>query len=169
MIRVLGLDPGLADTGYGIIEISNGELRHLDHGSVRTASDLATGERLHIIQKAIVKLIRRYRPAAAGIESLYFAKNITSAIPVAQARGVLLLTLHISGIPAKEFAPQEIKLAISGSGRADKRQIQEIVRVLIGLPEYPKPDHAADALAAAICCYHVLGAEERIRKGIDVQ
>jgi crossover junction endodeoxyribonuclease RuvC len=164
MIRLLGLDPGLADTGYGIIEINDGKLSHLAHGSIRTASTLGTGERLLEIQQSVLKLIRRYRPEAAGIESLFFAKNITSAIPVAQARGVLLLTLQKAGIPAKEFAPQEIKMAISGSGRADKRQVQELVRRLVGLDEYPKPDHAADALAAAICCYHILQTEQRIAK-----
>ncbi len=169
MTRLIGLDPGLAATGFGVIEIRSRRIAHLDHGSIRTASDLPTGERLHIIQRSVIEVIEKYRPTAAGVESLYFAKNITSALPVAQARGVLLLTLHQFGIPTKEFAPQEIKLAISGNGRAEKRQVQELVRMLIGLDDVPQPDHAADALAAAICCYHVLASELRILKGSYVQ
>jgi crossover junction endodeoxyribonuclease RuvC len=165
MRRVLGLDPGLADTGYGVIEIGTGGIRHITHGSIRTAAGLSTGERLARIQTEISEIIRRYNPGHAGVESLYFAKNITSAIPVAQARGVLLLTLHQFEIPAHEFAPQEIKMAISGSGRADKHQVQELVRALIGLDTVPSPDHAADALAAAICCYHILATERVVTRG----
>lgn len=168
MIRVLGLDPGLADTGYGVIEAGRGRIRHLDHGPIKTSSTLPTGARLEIIRDKITEIIERFRPVQAGIESLYFAKNITSAIPVAQARGVLLLTLYEFGIPAFEFAPQQIKVAITGSGRADKRQVQELVQLLLGLDEYPKPDHAADALAAAICCYHTQGAQQQIMRGRDV-
>lgn len=169
MIRVLGLDPGLADTGYGVIEAGAGRIRHLDHGSIVTTPDLPTGARLEKIRDGVVKLIDTYRPTQAGIESLYFAKNITSAIPVAQARGVLLLTLHEHGVEAFEYAPQQIKVAITGSGRADKRQVQELVQMLMHLADYPRPDHAADALAAAICCYHTHGAEERIMRGKGVQ
>jgi crossover junction endodeoxyribonuclease RuvC len=168
MIRVLGLDPGLADTGFGVIEAGEGHIRHLDHGSIATSPALATGVRLEKIRDGVIEIIERFRPAQAGIESLYFAKNITSALPVAQARGVLLLTLHQYNIPAFEFAPQQIKVAITGSGRADKRQVQELVRMLLGLSGYPKPDHAADALAAAICCFHTQEAEEHIRRSKDV-
>lgn len=169
MIRVLGLDPGLADTGYGVIEAGRGKIRYLDHGSITTRPGETTGRRLELIRDAVVEVIEKYRPAQAGIESLYFAKNITSAIPVAQARGVLLLALHEHDIPAFEFAPQQIKVAITGSGRADKRQVQELVQMLLGLDEYPKPDHAADALAAAICCYHTQGAQQQIMRGKGVQ
>lgn len=169
MIRVLGLDPGLADTGYGVIEVGEGRIRHVAHGSITTGPHLTTGARLEKIRNEVVGIIGEYRPQRAGIESLYFAKNISSAIPVAQARGVLLLTLHEFSIPAYEYAPQQIKVAITGTGRADKRQVQELVRMLIGLAEYPTPDHAADALAAAICCYHMLGAQEKIMRGKRVQ
>lgn len=169
MIRVLGLDPGLADTGYGVIEVGDGSIHHLAHGSISTSSVLTTGARLERIRNEVVGVIEKYRPVRAGIESLYFAKNISSAIPVAQARGVLLLTLHEFDIPAYEYAPQQIKVAITGTGRADKRQVQELVRMLVGLAEYPTPDHAADALAAAICCFHTLGAQEKIMRGRRVQ
>ncbi len=168
MIRILGLDPGLADTGWGVIEIRDGSCRHVDHGTVSTSPSVPTGERLEKIQREILAVIRSFNPTQAGIESLYFAKNITSAIPVAQARGVLLLTLSQEGISSWEFSPPEIKLAISGAGRASKQQVQELVRILIGLSEIPKPDHAADALAAAICCYHRRAAEVRFARGADV-
>lgn len=168
MIRVLGLDPGLADTGYGVIEAGNGHVRHLTHGTIVTASSSTTGARLAEIRQAVVAIIEEFRPMQAGIESLYFAKNISSALPVAQARGVLLLTLHEHAVPAFEFAPQQIKAAITGSGRADKQQVQELVRMLLGLADNPKPNHAADALAAAICCFHSQGAEERILRGKGV-
>ncbi|HUX20309.1 MAG TPA: crossover junction endodeoxyribonuclease RuvC [Spirochaetia bacterium] len=169
MIRVLGLDPGLADTGYGVIEAGEGRIRHLIHGSITTSPTLPTGARLEKIRRAVVEIIDQFSPSQAGVESLYFAKNITSAIPVAQARGVLLLTLYEYNVPAFEFAPQQIKSAITGTGRADKRQVQELVRMLLGMEEYPKPDHASDALAAAICCYHTQGAEEQIRRAKGVQ
>jgi len=168
MIRILGLDPGLAETGYGVIEIRDGACRHVVHGAVSTSPSISTGERLEKIQREILDVIRAFKPTQAGIESLYFAKNITSAIPVAQARGVLLLTLSQEGIASCEFSPPEIKLAITGTGRASKHQVQELVRILIGLPEAPRPDHAADALAAAICCYHHRAAEVRMARGIDV-
>ena len=168
MIRVLGLDPGLADTGFGVIEVGKGHIRYLDHGSIATSPKLTTGERLQKIRDAVVEVIERHRPAKAGVETLYFSKNVSSAIPVAQARGVLLLTLHELGVPAFEFSPQQIKSAITGSGRADKRQVQELVRMLLGLSDYPKPDHAADALAAAICCYHTEYAAEQIRRADGV-
>lgn len=169
MIRILGLDPGLAETGYGIIEVEDGRCRHLTHGSITTNPSLSTGKRLEKIQLEVLEVIRRFQPTEAGIESLYFAKNVTSAIPVAQARGVLLLTLSQESIPSAEFSPPQIKLSISGTGRASKQQVQELVRMLIGLPETPKPDHAADALAVAICCYHVRFTASRIFRGADVQ
>jgi len=169
MIRILGLDPGLAETGYGIIEVRDGCCRHVDHGAVSTSPSMSIGERLEKIQREILDVIRTFKPAQAGVESLFFAKNVTSAIPVAQARGVLLLTLSQEGVPSWEFSPPEIKLALTGNGRADKHQVQELVRILIGLSEVPRPDHAADALAAAICCFHHRFAEVRLTRGMDVQ
>jgi crossover junction endodeoxyribonuclease RuvC len=148
---VLGIDPGLASTGWGALRCAGSSYEHLDHGVVTTAAGAPTGERLAVIFDAVRELITRFTPDEAGIESLYFAKNVTSALPVAQARGVVLLALHLARIPASEYAPQAIKQAIVGRGRADKEQIQELVRVLLGLSERPHPDHAADALAAGIC------------------
>jgi crossover junction endodeoxyribonuclease RuvC len=124
------------------------------YGSVRTQANEKTGFRLLQIRNRVLELIEEYRPSHAAVESLFFAKNITSAIPVAQAKGVVLVTLAQAGIEAEEFPPQDIKMAIAGNGRAEKFQVQEMVRILLKLPEVPKPDHAADALACAICLYH---------------
>lgn len=153
MIRILGIDPGLADTGWGVIEIKGNSLRHLAHDTIHTPADMDTGDRLNTIYEAFKKIITTYRPERAAIERVYFAKNRTSAIPVAQARGVLLLVLSRASVPAHEYPPQEIKKAITGQGRAEKLQVRELVRVVLGMKDLPKTDHAADALAAAVCCH----------------
>ncbi len=163
MAVILGIDPGLANTGYGVIQISGGRTKYLIHGVIETASKMNLGERLSLIYDAVSDLIRHFSPESAGIENLYFAKNRTSAIPVAQARGILLLSLFQNGVTAYEFPPQEIKQALTGNGRASKEQVQEMVRVMLGLKEIPKPDHASDALAVAICCYH---SSTAIKRGV---
>ncbi|MDC7225973.1 MAG: crossover junction endodeoxyribonuclease RuvC [Spirochaetales bacterium] len=152
--RVLGFDPGLANTGWGVIDADASRFRTVAYGAISTSANLSIGERLNIIFSQATEVIRKFEPDVAGIESLYFAKNVTSAIPVAQARGILLLALYQSGIDAEEYTPGQIKMAITGSGRAEKKQIQEMIRILLGMKEYPKPDHAADALGAAVCCFN---------------
>ncbi|MBT3274916.1 MAG: crossover junction endodeoxyribonuclease RuvC [Spirochaetales bacterium] len=164
MITFLGVDPGLAKTGYGVIGIKGGKMLHLTHGTISTDSSIAAGLRLSKIHTEIRRIIKTYKPKVGGIESLYFAKNITSAMPVAQARGVVLLAFAQEGTDAKEFPPQEIKQAITGNGRATKAQVQELVRFLLALDEIPRPDHSADALAAAICCFHAVTAEENVTR-----
>lgn len=154
MSIILGIDPGLAHTGWGVIAADNNKFRYIAHGVISTGPKENAGARLLQIHRKVKKLVQEYNPVEAGIESLYFAKNITSAIPVAQARGVVLLALAEDGINAEEYAPQEIKQSLVGRGRADKKQIQEFVKLLLGLGEVPKPDHASDALAAAICRYN---------------
>ena len=151
MIRVLGIDPGLAATGWGVVECEGSRCRHIDHGVIRTSPTDRPGERLSKIYDQIRQVISDSHPTTCGVESLYFARNATSAIPVAQAKGVVLLALTQAGIDSHEYPPQAIKQAIVGQGRADKKQVQELVRVILGLDEAPKPDHAADALATAIC------------------
>lgn len=151
MITVLGVDPGLAATGYGVIAAEGSRMRCLDYGVVRTESDMPVGERLSLIYEGIRAVIERYAPTEAGIESLYFAKNVTSALPVAKAMGVVLLALAQAGVTVDEYGPRQIKQAIVGQGRAEKHQVQELLRLLLGLPKVPSPDHAADALAAAVC------------------
>jgi crossover junction endodeoxyribonuclease RuvC len=157
MIRILGLDPGLACTGYGIIDSGASRLVHVTHGVISTPADMATGERLLCIYDSLAALIDQYAPGEAGIENLFFSKNITSAIPVAQARGVALLLFSRRALAVGDYPPPVIKRAVVGYGRAEKHQVQELVRFLLGLKEIPRPDHAADALAAAICHAHTRG------------
>lgn len=151
---VVGIDPGLASVGWGVIRDCSGSLERLDHGCISTASTLPTGKRLAAIYSGITAIFERWKPQCGGIESLFFFRNVTSALPVAEARGVIRLAFEHAGIPLAEFTPNDIKKSVTGSARADKAQVQEMVRLLLGLREVPKPDHAADALAAAICRIH---------------
>ncbi|MBN1648717.1 MAG: crossover junction endodeoxyribonuclease RuvC [Spirochaetales bacterium] len=168
MITILGLDPGLAQTGWGLVQAEGNKIRHLDHGSIRTEAGQAIGERLSVIYEMIKTVIDRYRPAYAGVEALYFAKNRKSAIPVAEARGVLLLCCSLALVPAFEFTPPEIKMAVTGNGRAEKHQVQELVRLVLGMDSIVEPDHAADALAVAVTAYHSRGYRTAKWKGRDV-
>ena len=161
-MTILGVDPGLAKTGYGLIRIEGGRISHVAHDIISTKPHSSTGDRLEVIFSRMKGVIEQYKPDFAAVESLYFAKNAVSAIPVAQSRGVSLLALAQAGIHTKEYSPLQIKQAITGNGRAEKKQVQELVRFLLSLKEIPRPDHAADALAAAICCYHEVSAEEKI-------
>ena len=161
MSLVLGIDPGLAHTGWGVIDPRDNRYRLVDHGVITTAAGMAPGARLDRLYTEVTAVLEQYHPAEAGVENLYFAKNATSAIPVAQARGVVLLALERAGVHAAEYTPQAIKQAIVGQGRAEKSQVQELLRVLLGIREVPAPDHAADALAAAVCHIHNLGFTER--------
>jgi crossover junction endodeoxyribonuclease RuvC len=152
---VLGIDPGLSATGYGVIRAEDGRFAWVEHGVFRTNSKDRPGLRLHELAQDLTDLIARVRPQIAGVESLFFTKNISSAIPVAQARGVVLLTLEQHGILAEEYTPQNIKQAVVGAGQADKEQVTQMVRIILGLGEAPRPDHAADALAAAITRFNL--------------
>jgi crossover junction endodeoxyribonuclease RuvC len=151
---VIGIDPGLASLGYGLISTDGIRIRYVAHGCIGTSSDLDIGSRLAIIYDGFMEILERYRPSEAGIEGIYFSKNITSALWVAEAKGVVTLALKKTGIPVFEYTPFAIKNAVVGHGRAEKRQVQELVRVLLGLNSVPKPDHAADALGTAICHCH---------------
>lgn len=152
--RVLGIDPGLAQTGWGVIDSDGARHRHIGHGTVKTSSSEEPGQRLLELYNELTSIITSYKPVGMGIETLYFVKNITSAMPVAQARGVVILTAAQAGITIGEFSPVTIKQSVVGAGGADKAQVQEMVRLLLGLSEIPKPDHAADALAAAVTFVH---------------
>jgi crossover junction endodeoxyribonuclease RuvC len=149
--RIIGVDPGLASTGWGVLEFSSGRLRYVSHGCIETSAKNSRGERLESIYQSFTKILENYKPSEAAMENLYFGRNISSAIVVAEARGVLLLALSSRGLPIRELTPNAIKKAVVGVNRANKDQMQEMVRVLLGLKEIPKPDHAADALGAAIC------------------
>lgn len=152
---VLGIDPGTAITGYGFVEENKrGELRNVAHGVIETPSDLPMAERLLLLYQELTDLLLLYRPVSGAVEKLFFRRNVTTAISVGQARGVILLAMVQNGIEALEYTPMQIKQAVTGWGGAEKGQIQEMVRVLLDLPEIPKPDDAADALAVAICHIH---------------
>jgi len=150
---IIGIDPGLAESGWGVIERGgSGRLFCLSYGCIKTASGLPPPQRLLLIHEELNAVIEKWKPEAGAIESLYFARNVKSALPVAQARGVLCMTMAKAGLPVREYSPNEIKLAVSGTARAEKHQVQEMVRIILGLKEAPDTSHSADALAAAICC-----------------
>jgi len=153
--RIIGVDPGLASTGWGVVDFSVGRLRYVAHGCIETRAEDCRGERLVLIYKSILNVLKTYKPDESAMETLYFGKNISSAMTVAEARGVLLFALSAQGLPVRELTPNAIKKAVVGVTRAEKSQIQEMVRLLLGLKEIPKPDHAADALGAAICAAHL--------------
>jgi crossover junction endodeoxyribonuclease RuvC len=158
----IGFDPGTARLGYGVIQ-SDPDPSAIDYGVIVTSADLPMSQRLLEIHGAVGELIDRFRPDAIAVELLYFARNVTTAMTVGQARGVVLLAAAERGVPVAEYSPSEVKHAVVGYGKADKRQIQEMVRIMLGLPSLPRPDDAADALAAAIC--HVQIAPFRARVG----
>jgi crossover junction endodeoxyribonuclease RuvC len=149
--RILGIDPGLANTGWGILDVKDGNIKYIDHGIIVTKSEYPRAERLYLILTSIQSIIEKYKPTEAAIEILFFGRNVSSAIPVAEARGVISAAIAQKAIPLREFTPNTIKTGVVGSSRADKKQIQEMVRIILGLEKCPKSDHAADALGAAIC------------------
>ena len=148
---ILGLDPGIATTGYGLVSQQAYQLRAEGHGVVRTASSEAVAERLVHIYREISSLIRQHRPDAVAVEKLFFNKNVQTAMSVGQARGVILLAGAQGGLPLLEYTPSAVKMAVTGHGSAPKKQVQVMVQSVLGMPEMPSPDDAADALAVAIC------------------
>ena len=151
---IMGIDPGTASTGYGIIEQSTSGLRRLDHGCVRTDPAFDPQKRLLDIFFSLGKIMDAHRPDVVSIELLFFNKNVTTAISVGQARGVALLACAMRNLPVSEFTPLQVKQAVTGYGRATKQQVQAMVKAMLDLDKPPKPDDAADALAIAICCAH---------------
>jgi crossover junction endodeoxyribonuclease RuvC len=153
-MRILGIDPGTATIGYGIIEEVEGHITVIAYGAIRTKpKDGDTARRLQITYDKLNDLLHEFEPDIAGVEKLFFGKNITTAINVGQARGVILLALANSGIPVSEYSPPEIKEAVSGYGNASKQQVQYMVQNILGLEVPPKPDDAADGLAVAFTLY----------------
>lgn len=147
---ILGIDPGTAILGFGVVA-DDYDPRMIDFGVIETLPTMDMPDRLVRIHDDVTALIQRHRPHELAIEQLFFARNVTTAIAVGQARGVVLLAAAQQGIPITEYSPSEIKNAIVGYGKADKRQMQEMVRILLKLPDLPQPDDAADALAIALC------------------
>jgi len=151
---ILGVDPGTATTGWGLIKkprTKNGKIKTLDFGCIKTAPSLNDGERLKIINNELNKLIKKHQPKVLAVENIYFFKNLKTAMPVSQAKGVILLTAAKKKIPVYEFTPLQVKMAITGYGKAEKKQVQKMISVLLDLKEVPKQDDAADALGIALC------------------
>jgi len=151
MRTLIGIDPGLAATGWGVVRFDGSRFHHVSHGVVRTDPGALLPQRLLAIHTQVRKLLAKYDPQEAGVEELFFSKNTASAMQVAHARGVVLLALGQKGIPVGCYSPQQVKQAVIGKGRAEKSQVQKLVSVVLGLDSIPGPDHAADALAIAIC------------------
>ena len=149
-MRILGIDPGLAIVGYSVIDSEKGVYRPVDCGVINTPKELSLPERLELIYKGMGELIDTFKPDQVAIEELFFTKNITTGITVAEARGVILLACKQSGLPMFEYTPNQIKQSLTGYGKADKKQIQFMITRLLGLKAIPKPDDAADALAIAL-------------------
>ena len=149
-IRVLGLDPGIAMMGYGIIEENEGNLIAIEYGGLSTPAKQATSERLRILYEGIIAIIECHKPTEVAVE-LFVARNLRTALMVGQARGVALLAAANKSLPVYDYTPLQVKQRVSGYGRGEKRQIQEMVRMQLELDCIPKPDDAADALAVAIC------------------
>ncbi len=147
----LGIDPGLASLGYGLIKEDGNRLKCIDYGVVKTKSTSKTAQRLLKLYQRVDDLLTGHQPNYLVLESLFFAKNVKTALAVGQARGVVILAAAMREIPFSEYTPLQVKKAITGYGQASKRQIQELVKSILGLPEIPRPDDAADALAIALC------------------
>ncbi len=167
-MRVLGVDPGVAITGYGIVEEVGTELKPVAFGAIRTPSDQSLPARLQSIYRRIRALVAEWQPSAAAVEELFFSSNVRTAMSVGQARGVALLALADAGLDVAEYSPLAVKQAVTGYGGAAKAQMQEMVRLLLGLREAPRPDDAADALAVAICHLHSARLVQWTNERVDV-
>ena len=151
-MRILGIDPGAAITGFGLIEVDSKDQCHpLQYGVITTSAGQAVEQRLLIVHQELKKIILLHQPDTAAVEKLFFQRNVSSAMAVGQARGVILLALAETGVPFLEYTPNEVKQSVAGHGSAQKVQIQTMVKMLLNLDQIPKPDDAADALAIALC------------------
>lgn len=163
---VIGIDPGTAITGYGLVrETERGDIEMVDFGVILTPAKTPMPTRLVQLYQGLKEVIEEYQPDSGAVEELFFQKNVKTAISVGQGRGVAVLALAQTGIPVADYKPLEIKQAVVGYGGADKRQVQEMVRVLLNLDKIPKPDDAADALAVAICHVHSAKMQQLTEEG----
>ncbi len=151
---LMGIDPGYAITGYGLVDYNRGKFRIVDYGVISTRAGTPFEQRILAIFDGLTRIIEQAAPVSVAVEELFFSRNTTTAIGTAQARGIAVLCGARAGIPVYEYTPRQIKLAVTGYGLADKKQVQHMVRVILGLKDIPKPDDAADALAVAICLAH---------------
>lgn len=153
---IIGIDPGVANVGYGVVRVktmnsrAKSNLKCIDYGVIKTKPSSVMPERLKIINNELNKIIKKYQPRVLAVENIYFFKNLKTAMPVSQAKGVILLTAAKKNIPVYEFTPMQVKMMVTGSGKADKKEVQKKIKSFFGLKELPKPDDAADALAIAL-------------------
>ena len=164
-MRILGIDPGTAITGYGVVEARrDGKLASRLHGAILTPSSWSLSARLQHIAQELRLLLREESPDLLSVEQLFFNRNARTALSVGHARGVVLLTGAEAGIPLIEFTPAQVKIAVTGNGRATKAQVQSMVQYILGLSETPKPDDVADALAVSICAHHSQGMLSKVAR-----
>lgn len=157
MSIILGIDPGIADTGFGVVKkTERNSLKCLEYGSIQTKAGLALSVRLELLGNELTSLIKKYKPELISVEELFFCKNVKTALVVGHARGVILYVACQNKVPVVEYTPLQIKQAVSAYGKADKQQVQRMVKMILNLREIPKPDDAADGLAAAICASNAL-------------
>jgi crossover junction endodeoxyribonuclease RuvC len=166
---ILGLDPGTARTGFGLVEQRGSRLKAIEYGVLETPSGLETHHRLNLVFEQVRGLFDRHEPEAAAVESLFFNVNVRTALAVGQARGVALLACSQAGCRLFEYTPQQVKQAVAGYGKADKRQVQEMVRLLLGLAAVPRPDDAADALGIAICHAQTRGYRDGVARALGAR
>lgn len=155
---ILGIDPGYATVGYGVIDFTLGRFHTLDYGAITTPAGLPFDERLNMIYDGMNELIDKFGPDMLSVEELFFNTNLTTGIAVAHARGVILLAAYRKGIPYKEYTPLQVKQSVVGYGRAEKKQVMQMTQTILGLSRMPRPDDAADALALAVCLAHSSGS-----------
>jgi crossover junction endodeoxyribonuclease RuvC len=153
---VIGIDPGLATVGFGVIQTEKNNITPVSYGVIRTSAEKQYPERLLEIYTGVNELFGKYVPSAVAVEKLFFNKNVTNAMSVSEARGVIVLAAEQNHIPVFEYTPNEVKQAITGSGRADKKQMQEMIKRLLNLDEIPRPDDAADGLSIALCHINIM-------------
>jgi crossover junction endodeoxyribonuclease RuvC len=161
-VIVIGIDPGTANTGFGVVRMSGSRMVALDGGVIETDADSPVSQRLGTLHESLGELIRWHEPKAMALEELFFGKNVASALSVGEARGAAMLAAAREGLPCFDYTPQAVKKAVCGSGSADKGQVQRMVASLLGLPEPPAPDHAADAFAVAICHAGTVGSRSAL-------
>lgn len=163
-MRIIGIDPGIAIAGFGIVDYIGGKVKPVQYGSIETPAHTDPGIRLQMIYDALGGLIDKYKPEQIAVEKLFFNRNVTTAFTVGQARGVIILAGVQKGLSVAEYTPLQVKQAIVGYGKAEKRQVQEMVRMFLNLRDVPKPDDVADALAVAICHAHSAKLGDQIKE-----
>lgn len=165
-MRILGIDPGIAIVGFGFVDKLGSRIVPVQYGSIQTEAHTETAHRLQIIYESTLELIDKYKPDAMGIEKLFFNRNVTTALTVGEARGVIMLAAKQRGLQIGEYTPLQVKQAIVGYGKAEKKQVQEMVKLFLKLTTVPKPDDVADALAVAICHAHSSALQNKLNGSV---